>query len=233
MTPAHERLVREPSVEEPQAHLPGSEPSGGLFPSHGHERSGAALPDFERSGGARPGDEPSEQAHQPGFGLSERASRPEWSSERAPRTELKSSQQTPRPAAGPPERTLHPKPIAPESLAHRSLDPEPPASPLHRRPATEPPPPQGTPRTSWFSRLRRRRQPEAPPGTPGAPVTPRTPVESRLTTPDPDFEPYDFLPPSDSFGSLWHDDVSREARWAALKQASDPTDPPGHGDRTA
>ncbi|MEU5293676.1 DUF6350 family protein [Streptomyces umbrinus] len=210
VTPAHEPLVREPSANEPQAHLPGSEPSGGLFPSHGHERrSGAELPDFERPGGARPGDEPSEQAHQPGFGLSERV----------PRTELKASQQPPRPAAGPPE---------------------PPASPLHSRPApelpTEPPPSQGTPRTSWFSRVRRRRQPEAPlgtPGAPGTPVTPGTPAESRRATPDPDFEPYDFLPPSDSFGSLWHDDVSREARWAALKQASGPTDPPGQGDRTA
>ncbi|MCZ4511627.1 hypothetical protein O3Q52_26260, partial [Streptomyces sp. ActVer] len=74
------------------------------------------------------------------------------------------------------------------------------------------------------------RQPEAPPVNP---VTPVTPVESRRAGPDPDFEPYDFLPPSDSFGSLWHDDVSREARWAALKQASGPTDPPVQGDRTA
>ncbi|MFI6281357.1 DUF6350 family protein [Streptomyces sp. NPDC050988] len=234
VAPAHERLVREPSAEEPQSHLPGSEPSGGPFPSHAPKRSG----------GARPGDEPSEQAHQPGFGLSEGASRPEWSSERAPRTELKSSQQTSRPAAGPPEQTLHPKSIAPESLAHQPLEPEPPASPLHRRPApelpTEPPPPlraqstqptQPTPRTSWFSRGRRRRQPEGPPGIPGAPVTPRTPAETRRATPDPDFEPYDFLPPSDSFGSLWHDDVSREARWAALKQASGPTDSPDRGDR--
>lgn len=237
VTPAHQPLVREPSANEPQAHLPGSEPSGGLFPSHGHERRpGAELPDFERPGGARPGDEPSEQAQQPGFGLSERVSRPERSSEQAPRTELGSSRQPSRPAAGPPEQTLHPKSIAPERLAHQPLAPEPPASPLHSRPApelpTEPPPPQGTPRTSWFSRVRRRRQPEAPPGTSGTPVTPGTPVESRRTTPDPDFEPYDFLPPSESFGSLWHDDVSREARWAALKQASGPTDPPGQGDRT-
>ncbi|MCX4906007.1 DUF6350 family protein [Streptomyces sp. NBC_00878] len=86
--------------------------------------------------------------------------------------------------------------------------------------------PPRTPRTSWFSRVRFRRRPETPPAIP---------AESRRTTPDPDFEPYDFLPPSDSFGSLWHDDASRETRWAALKQASTPIDPLNgrdRGDRT-
>jgi len=40
---------------------------------------------------------------------------------------------------------------------------------------------------------------------------------------DPTFEPYDFLPvdtPPPSTHSLWHDNAAREARWAALKEAS-------------
>ncbi|MPY63747.1 hypothetical protein FNH08_43290, partial [Streptomyces spongiae] len=48
-------------------------------------------------------------------------------------------------------------------------------------------------------------------------------------------EPYDFLP-LDPTGTPWHDDASRETRWAALRRATaaltdpvDPTDPP---DRT-
>ncbi|MEV2231573.1 DUF6350 family protein [Streptomyces phaeochromogenes] len=219
---AHEPDGGEPSADEPQAQLPG----------------------FELSGGALLADGPSEQAQQPDFELSERAPRPESGS----------SEQAPRPTAGPSEQTLHPESIAPERLAHQPLahqllthqplTPEPPTSPLHPRPApelpTEPPPPprtqgaQPTPRTSWFSRVRRRRQPEGAPGAAGAtgtPVTPAAPIQSRPTTPDPDFEPYDFLPPSDSFGSLWHDDVSREARWAALKEASGPADSPDRGDR--
>ncbi|MFI1209017.1 DUF6350 family protein [Streptomyces sp. NPDC020802] len=76
-------------------------------------------------------------------------------------------------------------------------------------------PASGTaPRNSWFARFRSGRRPQ---GAPGAPADSRT-------IPDPDFEPYDFLPPADSYGSLWHDDVSREARWAALKRASAPVD---------
>lgn len=75
--------------------------------------------------------------------------------------------------------------------------------------------PESSSRTSWFSRLRSGRRAEGKkPGkaTGGRPV------------PDPDFEPYDFLPPAEPVGSLWHDDVSREARWAALKKASTPVD---------
>ncbi|MFC9847360.1 DUF6350 family protein [Streptomyces sp. NPDC060223] len=37
-------------------------------------------------------------------------------------------------------------------------------------------------------------------------------------------QPYDLLP-SDSVGSPWHEDVAREARWAALKEASAPVEP--------
>ncbi|WSD21606.1 DUF6350 family protein [Streptomyces phaeochromogenes] len=234
VAPVHEPVGGEPSADEPQAQLPGFEPSGGLFPSHAHEASGAVLPDFERSGGALLADRPSGQAQHLDFELSERASRPESGS----------SEQAPRPTTGPSEQTLPPESLALGRLAHQPLAPEPPASPFSPRPTpelpTEPPQPprpqdaQPTPRPSWFSRVRRRRQPEAPPGVAGAagtPATPGTPVESRPATPDPDFEPYDFLPPSDSFGSLWHDDVSREARWAALKEASGPADSPDRGDR--
>ncbi|MFI1480727.1 DUF6350 family protein [Streptomyces sp. NPDC020747] len=195
VTPVHEPLLSKPSAKEPQAQLPGFEPSGGLFLSNAHESSGAGLPDFERSGGALPADEPSEQA-------------------------------------------LHSESLAPERLAHQPLAPEPPGSPLHSRTSpelppelpTEPLPPPRAPRTSWFARVRLRRRAEVPPVTPAIPATP---VESRRATPapDPDFEPYDFLPASDSFGSLWHDDVSREARWAALKKASGPTGSPESGDR--
>nr|WP_307531292.1 DUF6350 family protein [Streptomyces umbrinus] len=251
-TPAHGPLAREPLAKGPQAHLPGFEPSGGLFPPHAHEASRAVLPDVERSGRVLPADKPFEQAQQPDFGFSEQDPRPESGlfervprtesglSEQASRTELKSSEQAARPTAGSSEQAARPtagssdQALPPEPLAHQRLAPEPSASPLNTRPAqelpTEPPPPrtpgtQGTPRTNWFSRVRRRRQPEAPP------VVPVAPVESRRAGPDPDFEPYDFLPPSDSFGSLWHDDVSREARWAALKQASGPTDSPDRGDR--
>ncbi|MFF4273066.1 DUF6350 family protein [Streptomyces sp. NPDC001536] len=47
---------------------------------------------------------------------------------------------------------------------------------------------------------------------------------------DPSYEPYDFLP-ADPFQapaphSPWHGDASRETRWAALKEASTPLDPP-------
>ncbi|MFD4524484.1 DUF6350 family protein [Streptomyces sp. NPDC058470] len=43
-------------------------------------------------------------------------------------------------------------------------------------------------------------------------------------------EPYDLLP-SDSVGSPWHEDVAREARWAALKEASAPVESGEPGER--
>ncbi|MEU6377680.1 DUF6350 family protein [Streptomyces sp. NPDC046909] len=39
------------------------------------------------------------------------------------------------------------------------------------------------------------------------------------------FEPYDFLPADPHPQAPWHDDASREARWAALKEASGPEEP--------
>ena len=117
----------------------------------------------------------------------------------------------------PPARAPSPRPASePESASK----PEPSGRGRHQEPLAASPP--DTPRTGWFARVRRpRRRPAAQPAVP---------AESR-TAPDPDFEPYDYLPPSDSFGSLWHDEASREARWAALKQASDPaSDPPERRD---
>ncbi|MDQ0950187.1 hypothetical protein QFZ24_004110 [Streptomyces phaeochromogenes] len=244
VTPVHRPVGGEPSADEPQAHLPDVERSEAVHPADGPSEQ-AQQPESGFSEQARQTDSgPSEWARRTDFGLSERAPRPESGpSERVRRAEFESSEQAPRPAAGPPEQPLHPErlapePRAPERLAHQPLAPEAPASPLHPRMSpelpTEPPPPprtqvsqgsqgaQRTPRTSWFSRVRPRRRPEAPPVTP---------VERRRGTPDPDFEPYGFLPPSDSFGSLWHDDVSREARWAALRQASGPADLPDREDR--
>jgi hypothetical protein len=44
---------------------------------------------------------------------------------------------------------------------------------------------------------------------------------------DSTFEPYDFLP-TEAAQPLWHDDdAAREARWAALRQASAEPEPPG------
>ncbi|MEU9185168.1 DUF6350 family protein [Streptomyces sp. NPDC048484] len=85
-------------------------------------------------------------------------------------------------------------------------------------PSPTPSPPASSSSSSssspWFSRFRFGRRAEEAPGAPG---------DSRAAL-DPDLEPYDFLPTSGSLGSLWHDDVAREARWAALKKASIPGD---------
>ncbi|MFI1730579.1 DUF6350 family protein [Streptomyces acidicola] len=59
--------------------------------------------------------------------------------------------------------------------------------------------------------------------TPGSPPS-RTPT----TRSDPGVEPYDFVP-LDPTGSPWHDDSSRETRWAALRRAASAEDSP---DRT-
>ncbi|GGX38597.1 cell division protein PerM [Streptomyces fructofermentans] len=99
-------------------------------------------------------------------------------------------------------------------------------------------------RTGWLSRLGRRRgpadRPAAGAGRPDAYAPakgsrPRgpggrgrlsgRPKSGRPGAVDPDFEPYDFLPSSDPFGSLWHDDEAREARWSALKRASSTDEP--------
>lgn len=50
---------------------------------------------------------------------------------------------------------------------------------------------------------------------------------------DDTYEPYDFLPVTPSVGTEpsptpWYDDVSRENRWAALKEASTPLEEPAH-----
>ncbi|MFF4348071.1 DUF6350 family protein [Streptomyces sp. NPDC001530] len=54
----------------------------------------------------------------------------------------------------------------------------------------------------------------------GAPAA----VLDSMLEPSEHLEPYDFLP-ADSVGPSWHEDTSREARWAALKEASTPPEP--------
>ncbi|MFF6993681.1 DUF6350 family protein [Streptomyces sp. NPDC008313] len=59
---------------------------------------------------------------------------------------------------------------------------------------------------------------ESEPGADDDPVT--------LEGAEADFEPYDFLPSGRPEASAWHDDLSPEARWAALRKASTPSAPP-------
>ncbi|MFJ3665484.1 DUF6350 family protein [Streptomyces sp. NPDC090106] len=80
-------------------------------------------------------------------------------------------------------------------------------------------------RRGWFSWRPFNRSSDA--GKPESPA----PAEARATAvPYPsgddgiDFEPYDFLPASAA--TPWHDDASREARWAALREASAAQEPP-------
>ncbi|MBQ0846973.1 hypothetical protein J8N05_01885 [Streptomyces sp. BH-SS-21] len=137
---------------------------------------------------------------------------------------------TPAPPAresSPPDSPAHePSAQAPSGQAPSAQAPSAQMPPAQ---APTPPPP---PRTRWFSRFRPGRRAEGEPGEATGSRGSRGSGTSRTsrTTPDPDFEPYDFLPPSDLYGSLWnddwHDDVSRETRWAALKKASAPVDPP-------
>ncbi|MGW0819796.1 cell division protein PerM [Streptomyces sp. NPDC002845] len=115
------------------------------------------------------------------------------------------------------------KPRNPEADAHRTSAPQP------KAPEPKAPEPQA-PGTA--------EHPDADPAT--------TPTTAPTTAPitDPTIEPYDFLPTDsprtpdrpgtpDSPGTPhasqpwldWHDETSREARWSALKQASNPDEP--------
>ncbi|MDN3024525.1 DUF6350 family protein [Streptomyces sp. S.PB5] len=90
----------------------------------------------------------------------------------------------------------------------------------------------------WFSRRNRTRP--AAPGRPSRRGFSRkkdageaTPAPSTSYGPrhdDPAFEPYDFLPaaphPTPATNSPWHDNATRETRWAALKEASGSAEPP-------
>ncbi|MGQ4386404.1 cell division protein PerM [Streptomyces sp. SAS_270] len=71
---------------------------------------------------------------------------------------------------------------------------------------------------TWFSWARPRSSRSA---GKAEPVLPPTPAPE---PPDPTFEPYDFLP-ADAPPSPWHEDATRESRWAALKEASTLADP--------
>jgi hypothetical protein len=68
----------------------------------------------------------------------------------------------------------------------------------------------------------------------GQPVPVPVPAHAPVEQPyiaydhDPTFDPYDFLPvdvPSEPVPTPWYDDASREARWAALREASTPPEP--------
>lgn len=81
----------------------------------------------------------------------------------------------------------------------------------------------------WFSRRK---------GSADSGVAPEADVTGMPYVPydqDAAFEPYDFLPagsrPEPVSPAPWHDDASREARWAALKEASTPRsdEAPGEG----
>ncbi|MFD4875068.1 DUF6350 family protein [Streptomyces sp. NPDC058420] len=79
----------------------------------------------------------------------------------------------------------------------------------------------------WFAR-----KPKAERPVP-APVPAQAPVDQPYIAydHDPTFDPYDFLPvdvPSEPAPTPWYDDASREARWAALREASTPPESSEH-----
>lgn len=76
----------------------------------------------------------------------------------------------------------------------------------------------------WFARKPKAEQPMS------VPVPAQAPVDQPYIAydHDPTFDPYDFLPvdvPSEPSPTPWYDDASREARWAALREASTPPEP--------
>ena len=61
---------------------------------------------------------------------------------------------------------------------------------------------------------------------PAPPAKPATSVPGTTSAPRPEDELYDFLPADPGSTLPWHDDLSRESRWAALREAStDPEEP--------
>ena len=76
----------------------------------------------------------------------------------------------------------------------------------------------------WFARGPKAEQ------SVSVPVPAQAPVDQPYIAYDHDstFDPYDFLPvdvPSEPAPTPWYDDASREARWAALREASTPPEP--------
>ena len=72
----------------------------------------------------------------------------------------------------------------------------------------------------WFTRRPKQAERPVP-----VPVPAQAPVDQPYIAydHDPTFDPYDFLPvdvPSEPAPTPWYDDASREARWAALREAS-------------
>lgn len=77
----------------------------------------------------------------------------------------------------------------------------------------------------WIARKAKKAEQPIP-----VPVPAQAPVDQPYIAydHDPTFDPYDFLPvdvPSEPAPTPWYDDASREARWAALREASTPPEP--------
>ncbi|WP_405843311.1 DUF6350 family protein [Streptomyces sp. NBC_01518] len=84
----------------------------------------------------------------------------------------------------------------------------------------------------WFTR-----KPKKPEQPVPVPVPAQAPVDQPYIAydHDPTFDPYDFLPvdvPSEPAPTPWYDDASREARWAALREASTSATPPEPAEHT-
>ncbi|MFG2375919.1 DUF6350 family protein [Streptomyces sp. NPDC048504] len=82
----------------------------------------------------------------------------------------------------------------------------------------------------WLARKPKKAEQPVP-----VPVPAQAPVDQPYIAydHDPTFDPYDFLPvdvPSEPAPTPWYDDASREARWAALREASTPPEPSEHKD---
>ncbi|MER5909864.1 DUF6350 family protein [Streptomyces sp. NPDC001982] len=74
------------------------------------------------------------------------------------------------------------------------------------------------------------RQPGSPPAPAPAPASKAAPVSKPQPSVTPSSEPYDFLPVDDDPVPLaWYDNAAREARWAALRQATADAPPPSPG----
>jgi hypothetical protein len=134
-------------------------------------------------------------------------------------------------------RTVEPRTVEPRTVEPRAVEPKI-AEPAKVGPKTVEPTsgtPEGRGRLrrkvvsigAWFGFRKGSRRED---GVPAAAATPSAPYDQGdVYSPLPDrddaiYEPYDFLPvePFPEPADPWRDDTTREARWAALKEASDP-----------
>ncbi|MFJ3227802.1 DUF6350 family protein [Streptomyces sp. NPDC086783] len=189
-----------------------------VTPSNAHPISAATSDAHPTSAAAATSDAPSHPA------------RNEATPNRDSAREAATPTRTPTPDAATPTRNPAPDPATPnvtppgDATRHDTVGPGEPEStgeadsrgrtPRAAQPAAD----------SWFGRRKRPRR-----GRDGARASERDTARrtSRSASvpvdDDPDLAPYDLLP-SDAPG--WHDDASRASRWAALKKAAAPADPP-------